>query len=737
MTKFKLSPLVLALAMLSTAAIAEENRAQNATLERTSEQASQANAVGFMEVNESLGAVEELESGDKVTSVNAQALSSDGGAEISSENRIVAETVVVTASRMQQDLLDTNSSVSVVSVKRLANAAVDNVPDMLRQETGVRLLTDGTPGLKRIALRGENASRTLVMVDNQRIDDQKNKSGVPFLINPYFIERIEVVKGPSSVLYGSDALGGIVNVISKQPSQKPELEAGLTFNGAANGFTEYVNFSGTEGPFKAAVGAFNTNQGDIYLSGRERLDNTSYSSHGANGYFGYDLNDKVTIAYTFEHFDLDAETATTLNDAVYGNYRADMPEWSRLKQGLELTAVNINDYLARFNTSIYYQTNDKVFNSWPQRGLVVGVDNEQRTLGGNLQLEWSLSDTFYLITGYDGRQEKMQSSSDVQLAMGPVNGSITINDNDYAQQHHALYALLSTYITDELTLNTGVRYNYIKTEAGNTQVSGMINAAGHAVPINMHPDYDDTVRVKTIGSAGLVYRPFDYGAFRLNWSQGFRVPNIQELFLITSTGTLQSGNPNLKPEESDNYELGFRWEDPSGLMTDIALFYTQADNYIETAQDGQFFTYQNIAQADSYGVEAAVAYLMGHFEPYANVTWMEREYKTASGSSKNTGTPKFSGSGGLRYYGQYFKADGYINFATETKNDNLDGSSYFGSNRWGGYITYNLSISTDFGTKDRYIAFASVENLFDKSYQTSELIHEPGRFFTLGVKGRF
>lgn len=277
MTKFKLSPLVLALAMLSTAAIAEENRAQNATLESTSEQASQANAAGFMEVNESLVAVEELEFGDKVTSVNAQALSSDSGAEISSENRIVAETVVVTASRMQQDLLDTNSSVSVVSAKRLANAAVDNVPDMLRQETGVRLVTDGTPGLKRIALRGENASRTLVMVDNQRIDDQKNKSGVPFLINPYFIERIEVVKGPSSVLYGSDALGGIVNVISKQPSQEPELEAGLTFNGAANGFTEYVNFSGTEGPFKAAVGAFNTNQGDIYLSGRERLDNTSYT----------------------------------------------------------------------------------------------------------------------------------------------------------------------------------------------------------------------------------------------------------------------------------------------------------------------------------------------------------------------------------------------------------------------------------------------------------------------------
>lgn len=659
--------------------------------------------------------------------------------DVDGADKVVTQTVVVSASRTQQSLLDANTSVSVVPQGKLSNAAADNVPDMLRQESGVRIVSDGTPGLKRIALRGENASRTLVMVNNQRIDDQKNKSGVPLLINPYFIERIEVVKGPSSVLYGSDGLGGIVNVISKQPTDEPTLEAGVTFNGAANGLTEYVNFTGREGGFKTAVGMFNTNQNDLYLSDRERLENTSYDAHGANAYFGYDFTPNFSVAYTLEHYDLTAETSTTVDDPTYGNYRADMPEWSRLKHGIELNATDINDYLAVVNASAYYQTNDKVFNSWPQTGLVVDVVNEQRTVGGNLQLEWSLGDRFYLVTGYDGRQEKLDSTSDVSIAMGPMSGQIAIKDDGYAQQHHAFYALLSTYLTDDLTLNTGVRYNYIRTDAGDTNVNGRMSVMGQTIPIMMQPQYDDTVQVKTIGSAGLVYRPFDYGAFRLNWSQGFRVPNVQELFLITSTGTLQSGNPDLKPEESDNYELGFRWEDPNGLMTDVALFYTQADNYIETAQtaNGQFYTYQNIAEANSYGVELAAAYLMGSFEPYANLTWMEREYKTKSGSSKNTGTPKFAGSAGLRYYSDYFKADGYLNFASRTKNDNLDGSSYFGNNEWGGYVTYNLSVSSDFGTKDRYTVFASVENIFDKNYQTSELIHEPGRFFTAGFKGKF
>lgn len=731
MSNLKLKPLVLALAMISpvwgSCVLAADATEQ---LEVSSDPK---NASVTQPSLQSIKAKTDL------TLVGANAAVLPGYTDAIAAERIVTETIVVSAARTEQNLLDTNASLSVVPASKLSNAAVDNVPDLLRQESGVRLVSDGTPGLKRVALRGENASRTLVMVNNQRIDDQKNKSGVPLLINPYFIDHVEVVKGPSSVLYGSDALGGIVNVITKQPTDEPVVETGMVYNGAANGLSEYVNFTAKEDSFQAAVGVFNTTQNDLYLSHRERLDNTSYNAHGANAFFAYDLNDKVQVAYTFEHYNLDAETSTTVDDPTYGEYRADMPEWSRLKHGLELTATDINDYLAVAKTSIYYQTNDKEFKSWPQRGLIVGVENEQHTFGGNLQLEWSLSDRFYLITGYDGRSEHLDSSSDVSMAMGPMNGQIRINDSSYSQQHHALYALLSTSLTDELTLNTGVRYNYIKTNAGDTHVNGQITVMGNSIPVVMHPDYDDTVQVKTIGSAGLVYRPFDYGAFRLNWSQGFRVPNVQELFLITSTGTMQYGNPNLKPEESDNYELGFRWEDPNGLIADIALFYTQADNYIETAElaNSSYYTYQNIAEANSYGVELSTSYLMGRFEPYANLTWMEREYKTVSGSSKNTGTPKFAGNAGLRYYGEYFKADGYMNFATDTKNDNLDGSSYFGNNRWGGYVTYNLSISTDFGTKDKYTAFASVENLFDKSYKTSELIHEPGRFFSLGIKGRF
>ena len=688
----------------------------------------------------------EVELADEVVAVEAVEASVVGedSVSVSSESvdtasdLIRGETVVVTAARTQQQLLDTNASVSVVNANQTANLGRDNIPEMLRTAPGVRLVSDGTPGVKRVAIRGESATRTLILVDGQRIDDQKNKSGAPLLINPYFTDRIEVVKGPSSVLYGSDAMGGIVNVITKQPVEEPfAFEGGVGFNSSSNSFSEYANIMGTLDRFHYAAGAFNTNSGDLHLSDHERLDNTSYNARGLNGDFSYDVLDNLTLGYVGEYFYSDAETSTTTDDATYSVFRGEIPEWKRQKHKLYLKAFDINDYLAAVDASFYFQSNDKEFNSTPQRGLAVGVINEQDTYGGNLQLEFSLGDTFYLVTGYDGRQEELDSSSDIGITMGPVAGDIHLNDSAYKQQSHAVYAMLSTYLTDELTLNTGVRYNYIKTEAGDSQVRGAMNVMGQTIPVNMDPDYADASQNKTVGSVGLVYRPFDKGAFRLNWSQGFRVPNIQELFLITSTGTLQFGNPDLKPEESDNYEFGFRWEDPNGLTSDVALFYSQADNYIETVNAGQFYTYRNIAEATTYGLEFSASYLYKRYEPYVNFTLMEREYETGTRSSKNTGTPKLSGNTGLRFYGQLFELDAYANFATCTKNDNLDGSSYFGNTEYGGYVTYNLSVSTKLGPNDEFTLYGSVENILDKNYQTNELIHEPGRFFTLGVKGSF
>ena len=124
--------------------------------------------------------------------------------------------VVVTASRVAQELEDVPMSVSVITSDDIRRSSARTVGELLEDIPGVQIMNDGTQGLKRLSIRGEDAFRTLVMIDGQKISEHKSMSGAPILIDPTEIERIEVIKGPASVLYGSDAIGGAVNIITKK-----------------------------------------------------------------------------------------------------------------------------------------------------------------------------------------------------------------------------------------------------------------------------------------------------------------------------------------------------------------------------------------------------------------------------------------------------------------------------------------------------------------------------------------
>ena len=134
-----------------------------------------------------------------------------------------AQDVVVTASRVEQQLADVNMSVSVITSEEIEkNSGAKTIADLLESTVqGVRGTNDGGHTLDHISIRGEGTLRTVVMIDGQRMSEQKTMSGVPLLIDPSQVERIEVIRGPASVLYGSDAIGGAINIITKKGGKKP------------------------------------------------------------------------------------------------------------------------------------------------------------------------------------------------------------------------------------------------------------------------------------------------------------------------------------------------------------------------------------------------------------------------------------------------------------------------------------------------------------------------------------
>ncbi len=275
-----------------------------------------------------------------------------------------------------------------------------------------------------------------------------------------------------------------------------------------------------------------------------------------------------------------------------------------------------------------------------------------------------------------------------------------------------------------------------------------------SMPIGGSSESVDSSDGKAVFNAGLSYNGFDNLSLRANYSQGYRAPILQELFIDSLMGgRFTYANPNLKPETTDNFELGARYQD-SGLMVDAAVFYSEADNYITAVQFGdpntpmfhydniakaktlgfemtsslrmgdavfyseadnyitavQFgdpntpmFHYDNIAKAKTLGFEMTSSLRMGDFEPYTSVTLLSREYEQDGDTSKKTGTPKASARIGVRYFTTAMDADWNADLyaVTQTKSEEYDFKNKTTSS-YAGFTTFNLTGGVAFGPDKAY-----------------------------------
>lgn len=667
---------------------------------------------------------------------------------------LTADPLVVSASRSAQRLLDADSSVSTVQGPDVANEASTGIAAALRDVPGIRIIDDGTPLFRRVSIRGEEPGRTLFAVDGDRVSDQKTMSGAPLLVNPYFIDRIEVVRGPASLLYGSDAMGGMVNAITRQASAKSfAAEAGATFDGSHEGITLYANASGTIGRFRYALGGFGSDLGDMYLKGHERLDSTSGHSKGANADFKFDPTACSTIGYKYEFVDSAARTATTVSDEAYRGFTAHIPQWKRIKHSLLGELHNLGSFVDKISIEAYTQGMDKEFVPAipihsaspyaPKSPLVFDIQNEQKTVGGTLQADMHFGDLIDLTAGYDVSYTTLDSdtASDISMTLprvGPYTLNYRARDRNYYSRQNALFALMHAHLTDTLTLSAGARWNRIVDGGGYTRSNYQ------AYTPDSNPGSSTFTR--TVGSASLVWQPNSRTAFRASWSQGFRAPSIQELFLTTTELETQRGNSALKPEKTSNFELGLRYLGDV-ITADAALFYSHADDYIASKAVGSgrslYYTYQNINEAETYGLELSLAAKAGFAQPYASLTLMNREFKTGSTVTADTGTPKLSGRAGARLSGEMsgvaLGADFFARFASKGIYDDkrMPGTSYVQDNDLAGYVTANMAFTAAFGSEQQYKVSLNLENLLDARYRTSALIEEPGRFASITASASF
>lgn len=722
----------------------------------------------------------------KLTKISAAVLTVCLGSTVAmAAQDVYTKGVEVTATRVTRDLMDVPMSVGVVTADDIKKSGVTTIGELIQDVPGVELQNDGTPGLIRVSVRGEGTMRSTILIDGQRISEHKSMSGTPILIDPSAVERVEVIKGPASVLYGSDAIGGVINIITKKGGKKPvQLDVGVGYNGSGDGFTENASVSGSYNGFNYRLSGSYADFGDLRTPDKT-IDGTDYDTRSGSIFLSYDFTDDLTMGVSADYYEGNFNTATDDTES-YDDFAVRIQPWKRQKFAFFADATNLNEYWARLRFDAYTQKTDKKMqNIVAQSGdsIIYGdmdltnykfnmdnhADNEIKSNGVAVQTEWQLGENNYLIAGVGFDSDKLDSTTinDInvsgmyQMDGMPMRfplevkpGSITTLDGE----QNSYYAFLSneTILPYDLTANYGVRYTYVKTSVDHLnsvyvpgagmQIVGIVNRpfVGDANKDGDKGTEGEESNSKAVFNFGLVWRGIEDLALRATWAQGFRAPTIQEKFLTSSMGGgTEIGNPNLDPETSDNFELGARYSGER-LNLDFAAFLNLADDYITTREiKSNEYQYFNVGKATTYGVELAASYDLSYgFTPYTSMTWLKRkfEYGGLVGDTYDTNTPEFMYRAGVRYVKDFgtwtLTADTYARGATE-RDYEYENEGKVAKTHHGGYTTANFEVGATFGDERQYSVNAAVLNIFDQKYYISDALPEAGVHAVVTANARF
>lgn len=663
------------------------------------------------------------------------------------------DTVVVTADRTEKTVWESSVSVNVVDRDTIEKTNGDSIAEALRDVPGVEIYDNATAGRKQIMIRGEAPSRVLMLIDGQEVNYHRSGhgSGAGLLVDMESIERIEVIKGPHSVLYGSQAIGGVINFITKKGSTdgKPfEGHLKSVYDTSASGFTQLASVYGTIENFTYRLSGNYTDYGDKRTPDG-RLNNTDFGNKGLSSWFGYTL-DKHKFGLSLEQYKLDGQTYfDNSSSPEIKSFSVKLPRVERQKVGLfydyavegnVLKNIHIDSYLQKLSREFRNDLTVAPMSAINMRTRT-NTDDKQRTKGINLQTDFKLHDRISLITGAQYLQDRVEQEShnrvDFASQMPPLimpsYQKNKFSNGEWQQSSLALFAQNEWKMTDAFTWNIGLRQYWVESKAlggsSNTvqeYTTGTKPTVTSSTTDEKSKDRDHTLVVST----GVTYAASEDTILRASFAQGYVYPTLTHLYAVTSASTSTIyGNPDLEAEKSNNYELGLRHSSDNWLL-DTAIFYSTAKNYItQMVCEGQALCdgikgsdsttyYDNADKAKTFGLELGLSYNRWDIIPYVNANFMRRKIETSSYSTYDSGTPAITGRMGVKntYPLAYFdlNSDLFIRVASSSKSQSTS-STY----DYSGWSTLNLALSAEFGANRQYALGLNLNNILNKEYTTA------------------
>ncbi|QDQ88324.1 TonB-dependent receptor [Alcaligenaceae bacterium SJ-26] len=677
-----------------------------------------------------------------------------GNAARASDEVTALSQVVVTASRNERYLSELPMSVSAISAQELERNPQTSVVAQLQQTPGVLASGTNEAGSQKISIRGNSYTRTLVLIDGVRASDFRGLGGVGSIgqtVNPADIERIEVIKGPSSVLYGSDAIGGVVNIITKSGLRADRPLQGavsMLYDSSSRSFEPNVSLSGAARGFSYRLSGNGLNAQDRRTPDMT-LPYSQYRQRNYNGRLDYTWDDgRVEFAVDRHTGSFDA-TPTWFNAANGTNYPLDaddytaatgryyVPKNDRTTYRTKLELTNLGEYLSGLTVSLYHQdlttrsATDFVWSGVPQTQF----EFKHKAYGGSVQSNWQLGDAHFVTLGLDADHTEYKGVDDFFTA-----GVQTSSDRTSGTERSiALFVQDEWSLTDNTVLTAGLRNTWTRVELDRS---------------DRYPDRTNSSSTsRPVASLGVVYSGIENTQLRALFSQGFRNPNMYISYMGSSNGNRHVlPNPDLKAEKSNNYEIGARYNN-GNLDADLSLFYSDIRDGIRMVTlrrgpGGVEMQNQNDDKTRSYGAELAVSYAIDGtgFTPYANLSLLRYKTIKRGFSTTDNGVPSAWGTLGLKWEtnlqdGSNLFADGQLVTSrgahSEIVNDLTGVAS--GSEYRSGWSVANLTVGLQKKTSTlTYNATLSLRNLFDRSYTPAPggYLPEPGRHVvaTVGIE---
>lgn len=677
------------------------------------------------------------------------------------------DTLIVTANRTESSLWDSPATIQVIDRQTLQHSTSVSLADDLQDIPGVEVTDNALAGRKQIRIRGEASSRVLILIDGQVVSYQRagQNYGAGLLIDESALQRIEVVKGPYSVLYGSQAIGGVVNFITKKGGDKPLAgSVKAVYNSATAGWEESAAAWGSIGNFDYRINGSYSDQGDRDTPDG-RLPDTSFRNNGQGVWLGYNL-DRHKIGLSLDRYKLSTQTWFDDPQGQFDDFSVKIPKLEREKIGLFYDYAADGDYLKNIHFDAYTQTIERKFENRVKTTQIIpspmikaltvsnqtNTNDKQYTQGVTLQGNISLPANNTLVIGTQYQHDKIKQDTDGSTRQTAATGFFdtqtrTLSNNEAEQSNTSLFAQNDWRFADDWTWTVGARQYWLssKLNRNDTQLfqsSGTTrrSTGGNAV-------HDD----QRVTSTSLRYSGFEDLELRAAYAQGYVFPTLTQLFMQTSAGgSVTYGNPNLKAEHSNNYELGARYKGNMWLI-DGAIYYSEAKDYIAsltcsgqpvcngntTSSRGGYYYYDNIDRAKTWGMELTAEYNGWAVSPYLSGNLIRRQYEGNTIKTWDTGEPALTGRVGLKHTWLMNVAnvtsDVFIRAASRAKDKT--GTTEKNAPGW---ATLDLAFNTEFGPQDQYQVNLALNNLTDKRYRTAhESIPDAGFNAAVGFAWNF